>query len=125
MVVVVNSGSSDMAETSLVSGTRSGLFHLKGDVGFANARRLWKQGHTQLAGHKELEIDLSEVKRTDSAGVALLVAWAREAREHGNVVCFANIPEQIRAIADACGVKAILPFAEGQGNAPEDNQSRS
>lgn len=109
-----------MPNAALVAGNRPGLFLLQGDVGFDNVRRLWEQGRAQLNGDKELEIDLSAVKRTDSAGVALLVAWTREARKGGAVVHFANIPEQIRAIAVVCGVEAVLPIAQVREHAPED-----
>jgi len=111
-----------MTEATLVASGNEGRFVLSGNVSLSNARSLWQQGGKLLRGHGSLEIDLARVARSDSAGVALLVAWAREAAAAGQQIRFSNIPEQMRAIATACGVAAILPFdgaASGTGPAAD------
>ncbi|MEX0731535.1 MAG: STAS domain-containing protein [Aquisalimonadaceae bacterium] len=112
-----------MTAAELIRGDRPGRLRLRGDVGLENVRQLWERGRTELAGQRQLEIDLSEVERTDSAGVALLVAWTREAHAGGVVIRFANIPDQIRAIAHVCGVEAILPFPQASENAADNDES--
>ncbi|CAN5742192.1 MAG: STAS domain-containing protein [Gammaproteobacteria bacterium] len=54
-------------------------------------------------------VDLKAVARIDSAGLALLVNWAREGRRHRVAIRFQNIPARMLAIAKICGVDKVLP----------------
>lgn len=56
-------------------------------------------------------VDLSGVARADSAGVALLVAWMRLARQAQRDIRFLNMPSQMHNIARVSGLDAILPLA--------------
>ena len=53
-------------------------------------------------------IDLKNVDRADSAGVALLVRWQREAALAQKKIVFKNIPSQMLAIARVSGVDELL-----------------
>ena len=55
-----------------------------------------------------LTLDLQAVERADSAGVALLVEWQREARRRQQVLHFQHIPSQMLAIARLSGVDELL-----------------
>ena len=50
-----------------------------------------------------------------SAVIALLIAWQREALRLEKDFHIVNAPENLRAIARACGVDSILPFAPPEG----------
>ena len=71
-----------------------------------DARRL---GLGPLSKHEQIIFDLSDVVRVDSAGLALLIEWMREARRRGVAVHFENIPHQLQAIARASQVDQFLP----------------
>ncbi|ROO27141.1 sulfate transporter [Salinisphaera orenii MK-B5] len=60
----------------------------------------------------ETVIDLSGVTRVDSAGVALLLAWVRDARAAGASLRFVNAPAQMRAIIDFCALNDVIPVGE-------------
>ena len=49
-----------------------------------------------------------EYRGYDSAGVALLIEWQRQAQKHNKSVCFINIPSQMLAIARLSGVDDLL-----------------
>ena len=53
-------------------------------------------------------VDLTAVDRVDSAGVALLLAWARRAASEGSKIAFAGIPESMRSLATLYGVEELL-----------------
>lgn len=53
-------------------------------------------------------IDLGGVSRADSAGVALLLEWVRDAAEAGSELRYVNAPDQIRAIVDFCGLNEVI-----------------
>lgn len=63
------------------------------------------------AGH-ETAIDLSGVARADSAGVALLLEWMRQARAQQATLTFHNAPAQMRAIIDFCALKDVIPLVD-------------
>jgi len=55
-------------------------------------------------------IDLSKVEYSDSAGLALLVNWLRQAKSQQKNIEFINPPHQMQAIAKICGISKILCF---------------
>ena len=63
-------------------------------------------------GQQTLTVDLANVSRTDSAGVALLLDWWRTARAHATELTYRNAPRQMHAIVDFCGLDAILPLEQ-------------
>lgn len=97
----------------LERGDGPGMFALAGDIGFHNVRQLWEQGLKEFHGSKEIAVNLAGVERTDSAGVALLIGWVREASNAGRSIRFDRVPDQIHAIATVCGVASILPLGGG------------
>jgi phospholipid transport system transporter-binding protein len=67
-------------------------------------------------GNGAATIDLGEVTRADSAGVALLLEWLRLARDHGREVRFVNAPEQLRHLIQVNGLTQILLGEETAGS---------
>ena len=59
------------------------------------------------ASHK-LEIDLGGVEIHGTAVIALLISVVRESRKIHKEVLFKNCPENLLAVANACGVAEIL-----------------
>jgi phospholipid transport system transporter-binding protein len=82
-------------------------FKLEGELSFATVPRLMSASKGFFKSG-EVEVDLAGVHRADSAGVALLVHWEREAQRHGGSICFHNAPEQMLAIAKVSGVDDLL-----------------
>ena len=56
-------------------------------------------------------IDLSGVNRAGSAGVSLLLSWARYARSRDIEVSFCNLPSGLVGVAQVSGIDEILPIA--------------
>jgi phospholipid transport system transporter-binding protein len=82
-------------------------FKLEGDLSFATVPALMNASKGFFRSG-EVDVDLTAVHRADSAGVALLVHWQREAKRHGGSICFHNAPEQMLAIAKVSGVDELL-----------------
>lgn len=55
-----------------------------------------------------VEIDLGDVSRADSAGLALLVEWFRKATGQGRSIRFCEVPAQMLALAQVSGVDRLL-----------------
>ena len=81
---------------------------LSGAVTLGNAATLLDEGKRHLAEGVQT-VDLGEVSEMDSALLALLLAWLREARLHDRALVFTNLPESLRTIARLYGVDRLLP----------------
>ena len=62
-------------------------------------------------------MNLGEVTRVDSAGLALLLEWLRLARSEGRAMRFTALPDKLLAIARLSGVDGLLTDAYS-GSAP-------
>lgn len=90
-----------------------GRLQLSGELSMATVPAL-------LAGQKPLAlaadadpaaaviIDLAGVTRADSAGLALLIQWQREAQARQRAIRFQHIPDQMLAMARLSGVDQLL-----------------
>jgi phospholipid transport system transporter-binding protein len=85
-----------------------GRFELSGDVSFHTAEDILRSSEKLFAGLDNIEINLSDVKQTDSAGLALLLEWISRAAAASTEIRFANIPEKIYAIAVTADINELL-----------------
>lgn len=69
-----------------------------------------QQSESLFSELASLRIDLSAVTRSDSAGLALLIRWMREARASDKNIVFEQMPAQMLAMAEASGLDVILPL---------------
>ncbi len=89
-----------------------GVYRLVGQLDFNTVPELWQSSEVMFAPQsKRVVVDLLEVSRADSAGLALLVGWIRRARARGVETEFRNIPDQLLAIARVSGVEDMLPIS--------------
>jgi phospholipid transport system transporter-binding protein len=96
-------------EATLTTAGGSGL-GVRGELTFASVPDLWQQSKRLFTTIKQdhLELDLKEVCKVDSAGLALLVAWTRWAHSQTKSLHFQNIPPQLQALARANNLNALL-----------------
>lgn len=87
-----------------------GQFRLAGHLGFDTADYALTHSRGLFADHKRIEVDLSGVESTDSAGLALLVAWTGWARREKRKLAFTHVPKQALALAKISEVEGILPL---------------
>lgn len=55
-----------------------------------------------------ITVDLVEVQKADSAGLALLLEWLHRARAAGRELRFVNVPEQVRSLVQVSGLNRAL-----------------
>ena len=82
---------------------------VSGPVTLANAAALLEEGRRHLADGVQT-VDLGEVSEMDSAALALVLAWLRDAKAAGRAINFANLPESLQTIARLYGVDSLLPL---------------
>jgi phospholipid transport system transporter-binding protein len=81
---------------------------VSGPVTLANAARVLAEGRQHLAEGVRT-VDLGEVTEMDSALLALVLAWLREARQAKQELALANPPDALRTLAGLYGVESLLP----------------
>jgi phospholipid transport system transporter-binding protein len=83
---------------------------VSGAVTLGNVAALLEEGRRHIAEGAQT-VDLAEVSEMDSALLALLLAWLREARASGRSLSFINLPASLKTIARLYGVDALIPVA--------------
>jgi phospholipid transport system transporter-binding protein len=80
---------------------------LSGPVTLANVAEVLEEGRRHL--HDGVDtVDLAGVTEMDSALLAMLLAWMRDAGGRNGALKLANQPEALRTIARLYGVDALL-----------------
>jgi phospholipid transport system transporter-binding protein len=86
----------------------NGRFRVEGELTFASVPMMLKTSARLFQGQARISLDLSGVRRADSAGLALLIDWRAQAGREKRTLDFDAIPEQIRAMARVNGVESML-----------------
>lgn len=90
---------------------QSGCYLVSGELRFDTVPALLERGRAMFAGGAPaLRLDLNEVSRADSAGLALLIEWFRAARAAGQEIAFVNVPPKMFAMARVSGLDDVLPL---------------
>ncbi|MBF0470232.1 MAG: STAS domain-containing protein [Gammaproteobacteria bacterium] len=91
--------------------SEQGHFTIRGSLSFATVEKAHPHTLSLIAAAPlQISVDMAGVTQADSAGVALMIEWWRNQRLRHGVLEFINVPSQILAIADACGVNEVLPL---------------
>ena len=85
-----------------------GKYRVTGDMLFANAANLLAQGDQMFQRFGEVELDLSAVSRADSAGLAVILEWFRQATSAGVRISLKAVPERLVALARISEVHSML-----------------
>ncbi len=93
---------------AVIAKTGDSRFSIEGELNVQTVGGLLIESSVLFAGAKLLELDLTGVYRSDSAGVALLVEWLIDASHKDVPVRFKNVSDQMLAIARISDVDTVL-----------------
>jgi phospholipid transport system transporter-binding protein len=85
-----------------------GRYKVSGSLAFETARQLLGASEPLFAADPPHEIDLANVTTSDSAGLALLIEWARATGTKGQELRFINTPAQMLALAKMSDLDKVL-----------------
>ena len=80
-----------------------------GALTFETVPGLYQSSSRWFQGARELTLDLAQVERADSAGLALLIEWLRSAQAVNCKLRFANIPAPVQTLIRINGLQDALP----------------
>ena len=86
-------------------------FTLSGELTFDTAQELFDQAARIFSGKSRVTVDLSDINRVDSAGLALLMEWLRVARREKVELEFRNLPAQMTSLIMVSGLQELFPGA--------------
>ncbi len=90
------------------------VLRVSGPLDIDTVPELLARNHDPFGDAAPAIVDLGGVVRSDSAGLALLVEWVRQARRAGRDLRFVNVPEQMRHIASVSRLERILPLDDAR-----------
>lgn len=102
-----------------------GRFSLTGSMSFATAERILSESEKAFEQHTQIQVDLSNIEESDSAGLALLLEWITWANHTVREIRFLGMPERVLAIAQTTEVDHLLKRGErwsGFIQAPDDEE---
>jgi len=88
--------------------TADGAFELIGEMSFETAAQILQSSERSFAQHAETQVNLSQVSKADSAGLALLLEWKARAKERNAVIRFVAVPDSLLAIAKTTEVSDLI-----------------
>jgi len=89
-----------------------GKFALSGRMSFDTAGQILAESEEMFEEHTLIEVDLSGVTDTDSAGLALMLEWITWANHTVREIRFHDTPAKIDAIAKTTEVDHLLKRGE-------------
>ena len=98
---------------AVVKKSGQGRFSLGGILSFLTVPDLLAETETLFKESGDVLVDLSEVIKSDSAGVALLVEWMNEAHRQNQEIQFLDIPSQMLGLVRVSGLDQVLPLHRG------------
>lgn len=89
-----------------------GQLQLAGVLDYSTGPQLREQGARLIAASrvKRLALDCNAVEKSSSVGLALLLAFTRDARKAGCELSISAMPEEMRQIAEVSGLLELLPL---------------
>lgn len=82
--------------------------HLQGDLSFQTVTALLSEINKLHTKTPLRALDLQAIRRTDTAGLALLIELLRMTRQDAAPLYFYNLPAQLLRLAEVSGVTALL-----------------
>ncbi|AJE22392.1 STAS domain-containing protein [Azotobacter chroococcum] len=89
-----------------------GVLALVGVLDYSTGPALRQQGRVLIgaAEAKDLVLDCAGVEKSSSVGPSLLLAYLRDAKAAGKRLRIRALPQDMREIAQVCGLLELLPL---------------
>ena len=92
----------------------SGALVLNGELTFDTVPEIYRETIRWLPLNDHFcSVDLSNVERVDSAGLALLLEWQSSAQSRQRLLQFSKPSPELVRLAALCGADALLGFDPG------------
>ena len=83
-------------------------FFIAGELNFFNVMSLFQKSLPQLQQYRELHFNFSELKSSDSGGLALIMEWIKFAKQQNKAIYFTHLSKDILSLAKAAGLDSLI-----------------
>lgn len=98
-----------VANSASIREASPGHYRVEGAMTMGTVVDLRSEGLRAFArGAGPIEVDLANVQRADSGGLALLIDWLAWARRAHRALSYASLPPAVRSLAQLSDVEALL-----------------
>lgn len=89
---------------------QTGILRISGVLDYSTGGVLCEQGKKLIAScnHANIVIDCSQVSKSSSVGVALVLAYIRATLASSKHYQVQNLPNDMQQIAQVCGLESVL-----------------
>lgn len=87
---------------------KENTFVLTGDLDFANVMSVYRSSLPAMIKNKELHFDFSQLKSSDSSGLALIIEWIKFATANHKSIRFSHLSKDLMSIAKAAGLDKLI-----------------
>lgn len=96
-----------------------GRAHISGPLTLDTVATVFADARKAMGGEHQLtDVDLSEVPRVDSSGLALLLEWQSAASRNGRSITFRNAPADLLTLSRLCESDDLLTIEKRNGTNP-------
>ncbi len=97
--------STEITATKTATGSR---LSISGDLDFTTARQTLAELSDHIHQNAELAVDLSGIRNSNSAGLAVVIESLAIAERQGHKIEFENIPEPLIQLSNVCQVNSLI-----------------
>lgn len=87
---------------------QDGKFLVSGELCFANVMTIYRKSLPLLAVSPTFIFNFTQVTKSDSSGLALVIEWLKLAKKQGKAIRFESLSSELMAIAKAAGIEALI-----------------
>jgi len=101
-----------MKSNGLIRMENDAKVHISGEMTFSSTPGLYREFENSFQSMgPEIEIDLGEVERADSSGLALLLEWQALATQQQRKLKFTNAADNLLKLARLCEADTLLDIS--------------
>ena len=89
-----------------------GVLTISGQLSRFTVENITNQSYSNWFVHGAVKVDLAQVTKADTAGLAWLFYLLEQASNHSCQLSFCNIPEKLTKLITLSGVNGLLPITK-------------
>lgn len=86
-----------------------GTLTISGELSRHSVAQIKSNEYVGWFAHGAVNVDLSQVRKADTAGLAWLFYLLEQAKHHSCQLSFSNVPEKLTKLITLSGVDGLLP----------------
>lgn len=84
------------------------IIFVEGDLHFSNVLSVYRKSLALIKQCSALTFDFSDLRSSDSSGLALIIEWIKFANSQQKSIRFLHVPPYIQVLAKAAALDVIL-----------------